>query len=236
MNSTTSRWLLVTSMVRLSLQTTSSRSSIAQYLQPDKHVQSLTSMNSMKIYSVKDTHSSVPYAFIAIGADKRNHTKPVSKELIWKDRCVGVDLYHVNCCIVSKHCRNNIVSMKCAPTVGMSAMTTLRMEFANLQFTHEWTSIIEERYNVRKVDILKYKVHSILLQFTYPHDRLRVLVLHGSVESLQWHGRETKYTIQTSIHSKTPVTANSESGHHLPVFIADVNNHLSPCFSSLQCK
>lgn len=39
-NSTTSRKLLVTSMVRLSLHMTSSLSSIAQYLQPSRQVQS----------------------------------------------------------------------------------------------------------------------------------------------------------------------------------------------------
>src|SRR5258706_4424611 len=91
-------------------------------------------------------------------------------EFIWQDRRVGLNLNHVNC--LSKatfnHSYQKIVASS-SPTVGISAIITLRREFANLARLRELNSMLRSSH-IRKVNVLQNEIDAVLLEVTYSDD------------------------------------------------------------------
>lgn len=86
------------------------------------------------------------------------------------------------------------------PTVGMSAITTLRNEFANLISECQSERIDDTGEDVRKVDIFQDEVDAVLFEVTYADSGLQFLVdLHCNLSLLSL--RRTN-SIQTTFCSK----------------------------------
>ena len=77
------------------------------------------------------THSCIPHSLLTVVAYERYHTKSMRDELVRKNGRVRLKLHKVDGWMAWVYIHDYTKGMR-VPTVGMSAIMTLRKEFANL--------------------------------------------------------------------------------------------------------